>query len=79
MGRKRVVLSATNLECLWSQVSLWTCLSEVWQWGEQRAPWGSFPSFLCAFLLCYICGKNQALQGDPFQLLQLLGNFKDSF
>lgn len=89
MGCKRVVLSATNLECcgVWylrglahqtfpSLNCIWT---EIWQWGEQRAPWGSFPSFLCAFLLCYICGINQALQGDPFQLLQLLGNFTDSF
>lgn len=59
-----------SLSCIWT---------EIWQWGEQRAPWGSFPSFLCAFLLCYICGINQALQGDPFQLLQLLGNFTDSF
>lgn len=25
MGCKRVVLSATNLECLWSLVSSWTC------------------------------------------------------
>lgn len=50
----------SSLNCIWT---------EIWQWGEQRAPWGSFPSFLCAFLLCYICGINQALQGDPFQLL----------